>query len=202
MKTIASPIPGYTYGTSEAAQSPISIAELEQLKRSVGFTTEDERYIRMAGEVLDGQTKELVETWRGAIAQRPHLARHSKDPEGKPIPRYSEASGLRFQQWILDTCLRPWDQEWLNYQQEIALRHTALKKNATDGVSSTPHIPLRDVIAFTAVMNETVRPFLAAKGHSGEEIEKMHSAWHKSVQLQIALWAQPYCSSALAPDEW
>jgi hypothetical protein len=30
----------------------------------------------------------------------------------------------------------------------------------------------------------------------------MHGAWRKSLQLQIALWAQPYCSKALAPDQW
>ncbi|HVV43571.1 MAG TPA: protoglobin domain-containing protein [Bryobacteraceae bacterium] len=120
METTASQIPGYTYGTPDAARSPISIAEFEQLKQSVGFTTEDERCLRIAGEVLRGQTKELVETWRGEIAKAPHLARHSRDPNGKPIQRYSEASGLRFQQWILDTCLRPYDQDWLNYQQEIA----------------------------------------------------------------------------------
>jgi hypothetical protein len=107
----------------------------------VAFTAEDERWLRMAGEVLDGQTKELVEKWRGMIAKTPHLARH---------------------------CV--------------------------------PGI-LRDVVAFTVVMNEAVRPFLTSEGHSGEEIEKMHSAWRKAVQLQIALWAQPYCSSALAPDE-
>jgi len=199
---IAPEIPGYSYGTSDVAKSPISVAEFEQLKQSVEFSTSDERYLRMAGEVLAGQTRALVETWRGVIAQRPHLARHSRDLEGKPIPSYSEASGLRFEQWILDTCFRTYDEDWLNYQQEIALRHTSLKKNDTDDVQSTPFVPLRDVIAFTAVMNETVKPFLAAKKHSSEEVEKMHSAWCKSLQLQIALWSQPYSSSTLAPDEW
>jgi hypothetical protein len=201
-KKVASQIPGYTYGTSDVAKSPISLADLEQLEQSVGFTTQDERDLRMAGEVLADQTKAAIETWRGEIAKVPHLARHSRDLEGNPIPRYGEASGVRFQQWILDTCFRTYDQDWLNYQQEIALRHTSIKKNATDDVPSTPFIPLRDIIAFTAVMNETVKPFLASKGHSPEEVERMHRAWCKSLQLQIALWAQPYSSSPLAPDEW
>jgi hypothetical protein len=202
METIASQIPGYTYGTSDAAKSPVSLSDLEKLKQSVGFTTEDERYLRMAGEVLADQTKQLVETWRGALAQMPHLSRHSKDLNGNPIPRYSEASGLRFQQWILDTCFRTYDQDWLNYQYEIALRHTSIKKNVTDGVQSTSFIPLRDIIAFTTVMNETVKPFLASKKHVPEEVEKMHGAWRKSLQLQIALWAQPYASNSHASDEW
>jgi len=200
-KIIAEEIPGYTYGTSEAAKSPVSPAELEQLKQTLGFTSEDERYLRLAGEVLSDQTKAVVDTWRGIIAQAPHLAKHSKTSDGRPIPRYSEQSGLRFQQWILDTCLRPYDRDWLNYQQEIALRHTSVKKNVTDGADSTSYIPLRDLIAFTAVINETIKPFLAAKGHPTEDVEKMHSAWSKSVQLQIALWTRAY-TTELAPGEW
>jgi len=201
-KKVASEIPGYTFGESDVAKSPISVAELEQLKASAGFTAEDERYLRIAGDVLADQTQALVEAWRGEIAKTPHLARHSKDLGGAPIPRYSDASRLRLHQRILDTCFRPYDQDWLNYQHEIALRHTSAKKNVTDDVQSTPFIPLRDVIAFTAVMNQTIKPFLSSKGHPPQEAERMHAAWCKSVQLQIALWAQLYSSSGLAPDEW
>ena len=201
-RMVAEAIPGYTYGNSDVPRSPISVAELDQLKQSVGFTAQDEQYLQMAGDVLADQTKTLIETWRGVIAKTPHLARHTKDTNGQPISQYSERSGLRFEQWILDTCLRPYDQDWLNYQQEIALRHTSLKKNAVDHVQSTPYIPLRDIIAFTVVMNETIKPFLASKGHSSEEVAKMHRAWCKSLQLQIALWAQPYTSSKVTPDEW
>jgi hypothetical protein len=200
-RMIAENIPAYDYGTS-AARSPISLRELEQFKQSVGFTNEDEKYLKMAGEVLSDQTKELVDTWRGVIAKAPHLAQHSRDPNGKPIAHYSENSGLRFQQWILDTCFRPYDQDWLNYQQEIALRHTSVKKNKADGVESTSHIPLRDVIAFTAVINDTIKPFLAKKGNSREDVEKMHRAWCKSLLLQTALWAQPYTDTKLAPNQW
>jgi hypothetical protein len=37
-----------------------------------------------------------------------------------------------------------------------------------------------------------VKPFLAKKGHSAEEVEKMHQAWFKAVVLQVALWSRPY----------
>jgi len=67
-----------------------------------------------------------------------------------------------------------------------------LKKNKIEGVDSTPYVPLRDIILFVAVMNETIKPYLAAKGHAPEDVEKMHRAWTKSLQLQIALWAQPF----------
>jgi len=173
---VAEKIPAYTYGTAEAARSQISLKELEELKQSVGLTSDDEKYLKLAGEVLADQTKELVDTWRGVIGKAPHLAKHSRDSNGKPIAQYSENSGLRFQQWILDTCFRPYDQDWLNYQQEIALRHTGVKKNKADGVESTSFIPLRDVIAFTAVMNDTIKPFLAKKGNGGDDVERMHRA--------------------------
>jgi Protoglobin len=186
-------IPGYQYGAREVARSPLSLQDLESLKISAGFTEEDERYLRLAGEVLADQTKQIVEHWRaGIIAAIPNLARHSRTPEGDPIPDYLAKSNLRFQQWILDTCLRPYDQDWLDYQQEIALRHTSAKKNQVDGVRSTAFVPLRDIIAFVAVMNQTIRPYLAAKGNSAEEVEGMHRAWCKSLQLQLAVWSGTY----------
>jgi Protoglobin len=198
MKTVSEHIHGYTYGASEVAPSPVSLEELEALKVSVGFTAETERFLRLAGDVLGHQTERIVLRWRSdIIASIPNLARHSRSPEGNPLPDYLAKSNLRFQQWILDTCLRPYDQDWLNYQQEIALRHTSIKKNQTDGVQSTPFVPLRDIVAFVAVMNETIKPFLAAKGNSQEEVTGMHHAWCKSMQLQIALWARPY-----AGKEW
>ena len=201
MEKISENIPGYAYGAEAISKSSISLQELEQMKTSVGFTTEDERFLNLAGEVLKDQVKQVVEHWRSKIiASIPHLARHSRSPDGNPLPNYLAASNLRFQQWVLDTCLRPYDQTWLDYQQEIALCHTSLKKNQVDGVQSTPHVPLRDIIAFIPVMNETIKPYLAAKGHSSEEVEKMHRAWCKSLQLQISLWTGLYAK--LTPNEW
>src|ERR1700677_2146120 len=183
MKKVAEQISGYTYAAADA--SPVSLEDLENLKISVGWAVEDERYRHMAGEVLSEQTKPLVDHWRREIiGSIPNLIRHSRTPAGEPIPDYSAKSGLRFEQWVLDTCFRPYDQDWLNYQHEIALRHTSLKKNKTDGVASTPYVPLRDIIAFVAVMNETIKPYLSARGHTADELEKMHRAFTKSVQLQ------------------
>lgn len=203
MKKAAEIIPGYSYGAAEVANSPLSITDLERLKISAGFTDEDQRYLRLAGEVLSNQTKQIVDHWRsGIIASIPNLARHSRSPEGDPIPEYLANSNLRFQQWILDTCFRTYDQDWINYQQEIALRHTSLKKNKVDSVRSTPYVPLRDIIAFVPVMNETIKPYLAAKGNSAEEVDRMHRAWCKSMQLQIALWVGFYANSNRLPQEW
>ena len=204
VKMVANEIPGYDYGSPSVAKSPITTQELEHLGQSAGFTAEDERWLRVAGEVLSNQTKRLVEKWRAVIAAHPHLAKYSQRIDGQKDAHYSETSGLRFQQWVLDTCLRPYDQDWLNYQQEIALRHTSVKKNKTDDAQSAPTIHLRDVVAFAAVINDpnVIKPFLAAKGHSAAEVEKMHQAWCKSVLLQVALWTEPYTDTELAPNEW
>jgi len=202
MKTVTTTIPGYSYGAADVRSSPVSIPDLERLKNSAGFTEEDTRYLRLAGEVLSDQTEQIVAHWRsGIIANIPNLARHSRSPEGDPIPRYLANSNLRFQQWILDTCLRPYDQDWINYQQEIALRHTSAKKNKVDDVRSTPYVPLGDVLAFIAVMNETIKPYLAAKGHPAEEVDRMHRAWCKSMQLQMALWVEPYTAPGQMPGQ-
>jgi len=204
VKMVANEIPGYDYGSPSVAKSPITTQELEHLRQSAGFSAEDERWLRVAGEVLSNQTKGLVEKWRAVIAAHPHLAKYSQRLDGQKDAHYSETSGLRFQQWVLDTCLRPYDQDWLNYQQEIALRHTSVKKNKTDDAQSAPTIHLRDVVAFAAVINDpnVIKPFLAAKGHSSGEVEKMHQAWCKSVLLQVALWTEPYTDTELAPNEW
>lgn len=203
-KMIAEQVPGYDYGSQNVASSPISVEELSVLKQSAGFTDDDQCWLHVAGGVLKDQTEALVGKWRSVIAAYPHLAKYSLRPNGEKDPRYSERSGLRFEQWILDTCLRPYDQDWLNYQQEMALRHTSVKKNKTDNVESAPAIPLRHIIAFTAVITdpEIIKPFLATNGHSAAEVDKMHRAWCKSLLLQIALWAEPYTNSRQAPNEW
>ncbi len=196
-------IPGYSFGMAEVGLSPISLRELEELKVTAAFTDEDARYLQLAGLALEGQTRQVVEHWRShVIASIPHLARHSRTPEGAAIPEYLARSNRRFEQWILDTCQRPYDQDWINYQHEIALRHTSARKNKVDGVRSTPFAPLGDIIAFAAVMNETIKPYLAAKGNSADEVEKMHRAWCKSMHIQLALWTAAYADPVRSAFGW
>ena len=203
-RMVAPEIPGYNFGAPTVAKSPINEEEFERLRQSAGFTQEDEDWLRVAGEILAHQTKELVQKWRDVIAALPHLARYSKRPDGQKDAHYSEATGLRFEQWILDTCFRRYDQDWLNYQHEMALRHTSVKKNKTDNVQSAPTIHLRHIIAFTAVLDDPniLKPFLAVAKHNASDIDKMHQAWSKSLWLQIALWSEPYTDSTLAPNQW
>jgi hypothetical protein len=194
---------GYAYGNGEIPQSPVSLAQLADLQITVGLSDEDRRYLQMAGEVLADQTRQIVDHWRsGIIAGIPNLARHSRAPDGAALPDYLARSNRRFEQWILDTCFRPYDQEWLNYQHEIALRHTSAKKNRIDGVASTPYVPLRDIIGFIAVMNETIKPYLSAKEHSADEVKQMYAVWCKSMQLQLSLWTRSYSVTSQGLQEW
>lgn len=203
MNKVAEEIYGYSYGKPEVPASAITLQQLEELKASVGMTGEDEQYLRLAGQVLADQTAQVVEQWRVRIIGRiPQLSRHSRTPEGNAIPEYTGNSNLRFRQWILDTCMRPYDQDWINYQEEIARRHTSEKKNQVDGVRSTPYVPLRDIIAFIAVMNETIKPYLGANGHPAAEVDRMHMAWCKSLQLQAAIWARVYMEQTANSMEW
>ncbi len=185
-------IPGYTYGTPAVAPSPVTLEDFERLKKAVMFTEEDERYLRMAGEVLADQIDEILDLWYGFVGSHDFLVAYFAGPDGQPDARYLAAVRERFGQWIRDTCLRPYDQDWLNYQHEIGLRHHRSKKNQTDGVQSVPNVSFRYMVAFIYPITATIRPFLARKGHSAEEVDKMHQAWFKSVVLQVALWSYPY----------
>ncbi len=185
-------IPGYTYDSGSTARSPLTLEELEKLKKAVLFTEEDERYLRMAGQVLADQIEDVLDVWYGFVASHPHLVYYFTDGKGNASDEYLAAVRKRFGQWILDTCNRPYDQKWLNYAHEIGLRHHRTKKNRTDNVRSVPNVSFRYMVAFIYPITATIKPFLAKKGHSAEQVEKMHQAWFKSVVLQVALWSAAY----------
>ena len=41
----------------------------------------------------------------------------------------------------------------------------------------------------------TMKPFLARKGASPEDVETMYSAWMKTVLLQTIRWCRPYVAA-------
>jgi hypothetical protein len=188
----ATTIPGYTYGTADVARSPVTDDDLATLLSTLLWTDADERALRQAGDVLAGQEEAVLDVWYGYVASQPHLVAYFAGPDGTPDDRYLSRVRARFGQWIRDLCQRPWDRTWLDYQEEIALRHTAAKKNVTDGAQAPAEIPLRYMIAFIYPITATIRDFLAAKGHPAEQVEAMHQAWFKAVVLSATLWARPY----------
>jgi Protoglobin len=192
-----SAIHGYDYGTAAAAHSPITLDELRTLEQTVGWTKADGEAIAMAGAVLAGQEEAMVDSWRSLIGAHEHLAKWFFSPDGKPDEAYKAAVKRRFVRWVADLCRRERDQAWLDYQEEIGLRHTPAKKNRTDGAQTPDVVPLRYLTAFTAVVVMTAKEFLESKGHSPAEVERMHAAWTKAVLLTLALWSRPYAKEGL-----
>lgn len=170
---------------------PITIEELNLLKKTLLWSDEDDKYLKMAGEVLEDQLDDVLDLWYGYVGSHEHLVYYFNS-NGEPSPEYLAKVRARFKQWILDLCNKPYDAEWLAYQNEIGLRHTS-KKGKTDHVKNTPQIVnYRYMIAFIYPITVTIKPFLTKKGHSQEEVEKMYNAWFKAVVLSDILWTKPY----------
>jgi hypothetical protein len=182
-------IPGYTYGTDQVAQSPVTLTELEQLKQAIQFGEEDHEYLRMAGPILLEHVNDVFDYFMSLFG--PLFLSYFTGLDGQLIERYAGATHPRFVQWIKDTCERPYDQDWLNYQHEIGLRHHRSKKNQIDQVDSVPVVHLRYIMALIYPM-ATISGFLAKHGHSPDEVEKMHQAWTKALVLTVTLWSHPY----------
>jgi Protoglobin len=186
-------IPGYALGTAQVSRSPLSDADFSLIKQTVLMSDEDLRHLRLAGEVLADQVEAVLDVWYGFVGGHPHLLTYFSGEAGQPSAEYLGAVRRRFGRWILDLTSANFDRAWLDYQYEIGLRHTRLKKNTTDGVASAaPVIHMRYLIAFIVPLTVTMKPFLAAKGHSAHEVEQMHQAWFKAVTMTALLWSQPY----------
>ena len=92
MTTIA----GYSYGTDHAARSSLTSQEFDQLKQSVLFGAEDEKYLRMAGEVLSDEIEAVLDVWYGFVAAHPHLVYYFTDGKGNANGEYLTAVRKRF----------------------------------------------------------------------------------------------------------
>lgn len=180
---------GYDYG--KVGPSPLAMKDLDTLKATVLFGPDDEKHLRMAGEVLRDQTDAVLDLWYGFVGGNPHLV-HYFAHNGAPNMEYLTAVRARFGQWIMDLCNKPYDQVWLDYQHEIALRHHSAKKNKTDGVQAVPIIHMRYLVAFIFPITFTIKSFLAKKGHSTADVENMYAAWFKAVTMTATLWCEPY----------
>lgn len=173
--------------------NPVSLTDFEQMKASVLFSDEDLKYLRMSHDIVKDQTEAILDVWYGFVGSQPHLlASFSHKQTGAPLGDYLGGVRKRFAQWILDTSSAKYDQAWLDYQHEIGLRHHRVKKNVTDSAPSTAIVPFKNLFALIFPVTFTLKPFLAKKGHSVDDVEKMYAAWLKSCLLQVTLWSYPY----------
>ncbi len=187
-----SDIAGYTYGSEALKTSPFSLAELDKLKATLLFSEDDAQWLRKSREVLEPQADKILDTWYGFVGGTPHLLTYFSSRDGVPDGQYLSRVRARFKQWILDTADANYDQDWLNYQYEIGLRHHRKGKNRVDNAKAVKHIHGRYVLALTYPVVATLKPFLQNANYSPEEVEKIHQAWLKSVLMQTILWIQPY----------
>ena len=188
-----SAIPGYAYGKSSVPHSPVSVAEFELMKQTALFGDDDVRYLRMSRDVLADQVEALLDTWYAYFAANPHLLQSfARKRDGVPDHAYMAAVRKRFAQWVIDTANADYGRAWLDWQNEIGVRHHRTGKNRTDGVDAADIVPFRYLPTLTYAILATLRPFLAKKGHSHEEVQAMHQAWTKSLLLQVTLWCRPY----------
>jgi len=119
---------GYDYGKADLERSPVTEQELLLLKKTVLWSDEDERYLQLAATVLNNQKDQILDLWYGFVGSHPHLV-HYFTSNGAPDAAYLTAVRARFGQWITDLCTKPYNQQWLDYQHEIAKRHHRVKKN-------------------------------------------------------------------------
>lgn len=186
-----SSVKGYDYYNTKLEQSPVTMLDLELLKKTLLWSEEDSRYLRMAGEVLQDQVADVLDLWYGYVGGNKHLIEYFAK-KGVPDMEYLKAVRARFEQWILDVCNKPYDQIWLNYQHEIAKRHHSTKKNKTDNVDAAPIIHYRYITAFIYPITATIKSFLSKRGHSQPDVDGMYDAWFKAITLTVVLWTYPY----------
>ena len=166
--------PGYALGQPTLARAPYSMADLAALQKSMLFGADDVAALRQSRAILAVQTEAILDVWYGFAASTPEVVVFFGDTR------------------ILGTADAKYDQAWLDWQYEIGLRHNRLTKNKTDGAHGPAQVDFRNLPALTIPITTTRKPFLAKKGASAADVEKMRAAWVKVVLLQAILWSHPY----------
>jgi hypothetical protein len=189
-------IPGYDFGTRGSAVSPVSGEDLRLLKQTVGWSEKDFCLLQSRADLFRQQAEHMVDSWRSVIGAQPHLSQWFVGPNGEPDDDYKARVKGRFVQWVVDVALRNHDRDWLNYQEEIGLRHTPAKKNMTDGKQAPPLVPLRYLLGFVPVILP-ISQFFAGLVQDEAELNNLQDAWTKAVLLHVTLWSRPYASHGL-----
>jgi hypothetical protein len=168
---------GYTYGTKQVPKSPFTLEDLKLLEQTLLFSDEDVKYLKMSHDILKDQTNDILDVWYGFVGGTPQLLYFFGNKiTGKPEGEYLAKVRTRFGMWILQTAEANYNQDWLNYQYEIGLRHYTTKKNKTDKATAVPIVNYRYIPALTIPVTTTLKPFLAKKGASAEDVDKMYNA--------------------------
>ncbi|WP_205849536.1 globin family protein [Natronorubrum bangense] len=98
----------------------------------------DDATLQLAGDELESQIDECLETWDGFVDDRDFLQYVVEVDTNEPIDDSLERSRERFGQWIRDSCDTVYDKTYLDYQFEISPRHYRKTRPTT---SPRPHTP-------------------------------------------------------------
>jgi hypothetical protein len=171
--------------------------DLSQLEQTAGWTAADAGVLARHADLFRAKAESMVDSWRAVIGSQSHLSQWFVKPDGASDDEYKASIKRRFVQWVVDVALRPHDRDWLNYQQEIGLRHTPAKKNRTDGAQTPLLVPFRYLLAFIPVVLP-IRGFFTDAIQDRAELKRLEDAWTKAVLLHVTLWSRAY----MAEDLW
>jgi hypothetical protein len=194
--TTSPSIPGYDYGTEKSATSPVSEADLRQLEQAAGWTPDDARILAQHADSFRAKAETMVDSWRAVIGSQPHLSHPFTTPDGLADDNYKASVKRRFVQWVIDVATRPHNRAWLDYQFEIGLRHTPVKKNVTDGAHTPAVVPFRYLVGFIPVVLP-IQSFFKDVVRDAGELDVLERAWTKAVVLHVTLWFRAYVDAGL-----
>jgi hypothetical protein len=189
-------IPGYGFGLPGTAHSPVFEENLRQLEETISWTTADVEVLQRYAALFEARAEQMVDAWRAVIGSQPHLSQWFVAPDGRPDEEYKARVKRRFVQWVVDVATRPHDRAWLDYQEEIGLRHTPAAKNRADGSHTPPLVPLRYLLAFVPIVTN-IREILESGIFDRDDLRAVELAWTKAVHLHIVLWTRPYVREGL-----
>lgn len=189
-------IPGYDFGKPTIAESTLTDEELRQMQQTVGWNETDGSVLERHADLFRNHAEAMVDSWRAVIGAQPHLTHWFTNSQGQADDDYKARVKRRFVQWVVDVATRPHDRDWLNYQEEIGLRHTPAKKNKTDDKHTPPVVPMRYLVGFIPIVLP-IRRFFVNEIKNARELEALESAWTKAVLLHITLWTRPYVTPGL-----
>ena len=115
-----------------------------------------------------------------------------RKPGQRHVDGYAAAGRRHFGHWLHTSCKACFDQAWLDYQREIASRHTPTPKITIMVVAAADHLPLRYMISYISHIAAPIKPILSRKGHRAHGAETLHQAWSKAIFWPVALGGGPH----------
>jgi hypothetical protein len=151
----------------------------------------------MSKAILADQTEAILDVWYGFVASTPELVVYFKNNKtGAPDGAYLGAVRKRFGQWISTRPTPTTTRRGWTTSTKSACATPRPRRTRPTRPTACRLVNFRYLSALTIPVTTTLKPFLAKKGASAADVEKMHAAWVKSVLMQTILWSYPYVRTA------